>query len=67
MDPHNFDADPDPAFHFDADPEPDPAFYSKADPDPASRSYAVTSTKNNADLNQHPQPYSTAIELSNRR
>jgi len=27
-DPHHFDADPDPAFHFDADPDldPDPAF-----------------------------------------
>ncbi len=33
-DPHNFDADPDPTFHFDADPDPDPAYHFDADPDP---------------------------------
>jgi hypothetical protein len=32
-DPHR-DADPDPAFHSDADPDPDTNFYSDADPDP---------------------------------
>ncbi len=32
-DPHNFNADPDPAFHFNADPDPDPAFHFNADPD----------------------------------
>jgi hypothetical protein len=29
-DPHHFNADPDPAFHFNADPDPDPAFYFNA-------------------------------------
>jgi hypothetical protein len=32
-DPHNFNADPDPAFHVNADPDPDPAFHFNADPD----------------------------------
>jgi hypothetical protein len=34
--PYRFDADPDPAFHFDADPnlDPDPALHSDANPDP---------------------------------
>ncbi len=32
MDPHHFDADPDPACHFDSD--LDPTFYFDADPDP---------------------------------
>ncbi len=31
VDPHHFNADPDPAFHFNAD--PDPAFHFNADPD----------------------------------
>jgi hypothetical protein len=31
---HHIDADPDPAFRFDADPDPDPTFPSDADPDP---------------------------------
>ncbi len=30
----NFDADPDPAFHFDPDLYPDPASQNDADPDP---------------------------------
>ncbi len=36
-DPHQVDADPDPAGHFDADADPDPAclFDGDADPDPA--------------------------------
>ncbi len=29
-----FDADPDPAFHFDANQDPEPAFHFDADPDP---------------------------------
>jgi hypothetical protein len=33
-DPRHFNADPDPAFHFNADPDPDPAFHFNADPDP---------------------------------
>ncbi len=33
-DPHHLVADPDPAFHFDADPDPDHAFHSDADADP---------------------------------
>ncbi len=35
-DPHHFDADPDPACHFDADadPDPDPACQFYANPDP---------------------------------
>jgi hypothetical protein len=33
-DPHHFNADPDPAFHFNPDPDPDPAFHFNADPDP---------------------------------
>jgi hypothetical protein len=33
VDPHHFNADPDPAFRFNAD--PDPAFHFNADPDPA--------------------------------
>ena len=32
-DPHRFDADPDPTFHFDADPDPDPPCHFDADPD----------------------------------
>ncbi len=32
MDPHHFDADPDPACHFDSD--LDPTFHFDADPDP---------------------------------
>ncbi len=39
--PFHFDADPDPAFHFDADADPDPAVhfdaYPDADPDPTSQ------------------------------
>ncbi len=35
-DPHPFDADPDPACHFDADADPDPAFHFDAVPDPDS-------------------------------
>jgi hypothetical protein len=31
-DPHQLNADPDPAFHFNVDPDPDPAFYFNADP-----------------------------------
>jgi hypothetical protein len=34
-DPHDFNADPKPAFHLNADPDPDPAFHFNADPDPA--------------------------------
>ncbi len=34
-DPHHFDADPDPAWHFDTDPNPDPTFHFNADPDPS--------------------------------
>ena len=42
-DPHQFSADPDPAFHLNVDPDsafhfnadPDPAFHFNADPDPA--------------------------------
>jgi hypothetical protein len=33
-DPHHLDADPVPAFQFDADVDPDPTFHSDADPDP---------------------------------
>ena len=33
-DTHHFDADPDPACHFDADPHPDPTFQFDANPDP---------------------------------
>jgi hypothetical protein len=33
-DPHHFDSDPDPPFHFDAHPDPDPTFHSDVDPDP---------------------------------
>jgi hypothetical protein len=32
-DPHHFDADPDPAFHIDANPDPNPTCHSDADPD----------------------------------
>jgi hypothetical protein len=34
-DPHHLNADPDPAFHLNADPDPDPAFHLNANPDPA--------------------------------
>jgi hypothetical protein len=30
--PHQFDADPDPACHFDVDADPDPTFHFDADP-----------------------------------
>jgi hypothetical protein len=30
----HFDADPDPAYHFDADPDPYPAYHFDANPDP---------------------------------
>jgi hypothetical protein len=33
-DPHHFNADPDPAFHFNADPDSDPALHFNEDPDP---------------------------------
>jgi hypothetical protein len=33
-DPHHFDPDPDPIFHFDADLQPDPTYHLNADPDP---------------------------------
>jgi hypothetical protein len=33
-DPRHVEADPDTAFHFDADSGPDPTFHSDADPDP---------------------------------
>ncbi len=33
-DPYHVDADPDPAFLFDANPDPDPIFYLDADSDP---------------------------------
>jgi hypothetical protein len=32
--PCHFDADPNPAFYFDADPDPDPASQNNVDPDP---------------------------------
>ncbi len=35
-DPHHFDADPDPAFHFDEALDPDSTFHSERDPDPTS-------------------------------
>ena len=35
MDPHHFEADPDPACHFDVD--PDPTFHFDADPDLSSQ------------------------------
>jgi hypothetical protein len=34
-DPHHFDADPDPAFHFDPDADPNPVRHFRPDPDPA--------------------------------
>jgi hypothetical protein len=34
-DPHHFDVDPDPTFHFDPDPYPDPAYHFDPDPDPS--------------------------------
>jgi hypothetical protein len=34
VDAHHINADPDPAFHFNADPDPDPAFRFNADPYP---------------------------------
>jgi hypothetical protein len=34
-DPHHFNAEPDPAFFFNAASDPDPAFHLNADPDPA--------------------------------
>ncbi len=40
MDPHHFNADPDPAFHFNAD--PDPIFHFNADPDPAPHQIDAT-------------------------
>jgi hypothetical protein len=38
---HHLDADPDPAFHFDADPETDPIFHFDVDPDPAPHGYKI--------------------------
>ncbi len=35
-DPHQFDADADPACYLDADPDPNPTFLVDADPDPNS-------------------------------
>jgi hypothetical protein len=34
-DPHHFNADPDPAFHFNADPDSDPALHFNSNPEPA--------------------------------
>ncbi len=34
MDLNHFNADPDPALHFEADPDPNLAFHFSADPDP---------------------------------
>jgi hypothetical protein len=34
VDPHHINADPDPAFHFNAVLDPEPAFHLNADPDP---------------------------------
>ncbi len=40
MDPHQFEADPDLAFHFNADPNLDPAFHFDTDLDPIFHSDA---------------------------
>jgi hypothetical protein len=49
VDPHHFDADPDPAFHFEAD--PDPTFQFDADPYPDTTThffpeFRISSAKN---------------------